>query len=102
MTKPTSTLPPSPAADAADAAADARLLDSLAALSPHDVASPTSVEHMHARARRVFEREARLAQSPALRRASHLYGRVLEPSAVAFAAVVYLAWAFARVLGVVG
>lgn len=97
MTTPTPT--PAPPAAPDD---DARLLDALAALPPHDVASPTSAEHMQARARRAFEREARLAESPALRRASRLYGRVLEPSAVAFVAVVYLAWAFARVLGVIG
>ena len=100
MTTSPETKPPDAAGSPSDG--DTRLLDSLAALPPHDVTSQSSAEHIHARARRVFEREARLARSPALRHATHLYGRVLEPSAVAFAAVVYLAWAVVRVLGLVG
>ncbi len=92
--------PPTPSD--APAAGHDPLLERLAALPAHDLASETAVEHMQARARRAFEREARLAERPALRRATHLYGRVLEPSVVALAAVVYLVWAFARVLELVG
>lgn len=68
------------------------LASTLGSLPGADVGDDVA-RRIQGRARVVLRREARLKESPGLRRASRLYDGTVEPALVATACVVYLWWA---------
>jgi hypothetical protein len=67
------------------------LLARLRALPPRDL-PPEAAARLGARAGRAFARQAALARCPALRRASLVWDRVLEPAGVTLVCLAQLAW----------
>jgi len=66
-------------------------------LPSHDVGGEASAR-IRRRAHVALARSARLAQRPWLARADRVWNGAVEPALVGAAALVYLAWAVARVL----
>jgi hypothetical protein len=76
---------------------DDDLTRDLGALPVRDL-ERTRAERLRCVALGVLAAERRLATRPALRAATHLWDRVLEPALVAGTTGVYLVWAFQKVL----
>jgi len=76
---------------------DDDLTSELRGLPAHDL-DPARAERLRRLARGVLTAERRLAARPALRAATRLWDRLLEPALVAGTTGMYLLWAFRKVL----
>ena len=75
--------------------------DLLERLPPVDV-SPASARRIHARARNLFLRQARLARRPWLARLDRSWNAVVEPIAVTALGAAQVVWALETVRRLVG